>query len=147
MENYFLKNKIFISFLFGLLLISFISCSKTEDKVPYVPVNIQINLSNPEYINLNAIGNSIYVTGGYKGIILYRQSIDEIIAMDRACPYDPDCSRVILDDTGIIATDTCCGSEYSVIMTGAVLKGPSEYPLRQYQCYFNQNTNELQITN
>ncbi len=40
---------------------------------------------------------------------------------------------------------TCHGSEFNILNGGAVLKGPAEKPLRQFQCKFNSETNILTI--
>jgi hypothetical protein len=140
------------------ILISFlilINCHSTPYTIPYVDVYIIISLGDPEYNALNAIGNSANVTGGYKGIMIYRKSMDEFLAFERACPYDPNCTctktkcgLVTTDKAGITATDNeCCGSQYSLILDGNVVKGPGKLPLKQYQVNFNPNTNILTITN
>ena len=141
-----IRSKIQFLVIF-LFLSTFSSCERIDDNIPYVYVSIQINLSDAEFSALHAIGNSVLITGGYKGIILHRKSIDQIIALDRACPFDPNCARVTLDDSGTLATDDCCGSQFSVVLDGAVITGPAELPLRNYQTSFNTNTNTLFIEN
>ena len=128
-------------------MLSTICCKSPENKIPYVYVDITINLDKPEYFELNAIGNFIYVYGGVSGIVIYRDSRDVFFAYERACPYDPECGRVdvIADEYKMV--DTCCGSEFSLTLDGAVLKGPSEVALRQYKTYYYSNTNELRVVN
>ena len=58
------------------------SCKKDNDgNVPITGVDILIYVNNPSYINLNAVGGWVYITGGVRGIIVYRKSksfIDEL---------------------------------------------------------------------
>jgi len=59
------------------------SCSKDETKQPPIPevvVNFYINPNSTEYLELNAPGGWIYVTGGYRGILIYRLSLTEFLA-------------------------------------------------------------------
>lgn len=137
-------SKITLFFIFSILLIN---CNTTENKIPYVYVNIVLDLDKPEFMELNAIGNYLYITGGVSGIIVYRDGLTDFLAYDRACPYDPECGRVVVNNTGYILVDTCCNSEFSLTMDGAVLKGPADKPLRKYITYYNENTNQLIISN
>jgi len=140
--NYFSKITLFFVFLLFLL-----NCQTSENKIPYVYVNIVLDLDKPEFMDLNAIGNYVYITGGVSGIVVYRDGLTDFLAYDRACPYDPECGRVKVDDTGYRLVDTCCGSTFSLTMDGAVLKGPADRTLRKYITYYNENTNQLIITN
>ena len=83
---------------FFLFIISVSSCVRNQNIVPYVYVNQYINISLPSYSSLNAVGGWIYITGGSKGIIVYRQSFDQFSAYDRHCTYnanDP-CAKLVL---------------------------------------------------
>lgn len=130
------------------LLICLISSCKKDKYSPVedVPVNISIYTSEPAFVNLNAIGGWTYVYGGVKGIIVYRQSSDQFIALERACTYDPgsNCGGVEVKSNNITAVDTCCGSEFQ-ITDGSVTKNPASYALKQYQTSFNGSL--LQIFN
>lgn len=141
-SNFF--SKIILFFISALFLIN---CNTSENKIPYVYVNIVVDIDKPEFMELNAIGNFVYITGGVSGIIVYRDGLYDFFAYERACPYDPECGRVHVDESGYRLVDTCCGSEFSLTMDGAVLKGPSDKPLRKYITYYNENTNQLIITN
>lgn len=142
-----MKNK----YLLLLLLLgfsNFFSCKNEQDKIPYVYVYIKKSLHDPELSTLNAIGNAVNVTGGVKGVIIYRKTLDTFLAYEQACPYDPDCGRVSIDKTGTKVIDNvCCKSEFSLILDGAVLKAPATLPLKQYQVYYNPNTEEITISN
>jgi nitrite reductase/ring-hydroxylating ferredoxin subunit len=110
------------------------SCKKsTEPYVPYVRVNFTISPSDPQFNKLNVPGGWVYVTGGSRGIIVYRKSNDEFLAFDRHCPFQvADFCRVSVNNTQIMAKDTCCGSEF-VLTDGSVAKEPANRPLLQYQ--------------
>ncbi len=131
------------AFLIGVLLLFVGSCKKEQDDdvVPYVPVNIQANLSLPSYVNLNVVGGYVYVTGGSRGIILYRKTQDAIMAYDRHCTYQVSEGCQMLVDTGTtqITDFGCCGSRYSII-NGGVENGPASAPLRQYETSFDGTT-------
>ena len=139
---------------FLLLAISVVAITTTtackKDKsngnvVPYVAVDYPLALSSPEAYRLNSVGGYIYVPAGYRGIVLYRQTIDTYIAADRACPNNPqdDCERVAVDSSGVYIKCPCCGSRFS--MDGNLLQGPSTQALRKYQVLISGDL--LRITN
>ncbi len=115
-----------------------LSCKRDRSELPDVLVDIQVNINNPGYINLQAIGGSMYFDGGSRGIIVYRKSADEFIALERHCPYQASKGcRVTTDDSGLIAVDSdCCGSRF-LLTDGSVQSGSSSFPLRRYQTYFD----------
>lgn len=139
----FLKIAFVLIFVFG-----YIGCgNKNEHQtIPEVPVNLSLDISSTIYINLSHVGGYEYISGGYKGIVVYRLSIDEFVAYDRACPYHPhdDCAMIGLDQSGIILTDTCCGSQFN-LLDGTVTKGPAKFPLKKYYTMFDGQI--LQISN
>jgi hypothetical protein len=142
------KNKSFGVIFIFLIFTSLWHCKTAKDPIPNVYVNFEIYLGDANYNALQTIGNYVYVTGGVKGILLYRKSADEITAFERACPYDPDCGKVYVDASGFTASDKdCCHSEFLLLMDGAVSKGPAQFPLKIYSSQFNMNTNVLKVTN
>lgn len=116
-----------------LLTISFLSCGKDEnrDLIPYIYVNFTMY---PNTIDFIATGQWVYVSGGYKGIIIYRPQEDEFMAYERACPYDPltENGRVQVETSGLIAIDTVCGSRF-LLTDGSPIEGPASIPLKQYR--------------
>jgi len=121
---------------FALILICLLlySCKDDENNnIPLVEVNFSINIDNPEYIELKTIGGWVEVSGGSRGIILYRANQDEIRAYDRHCTFQPSstCALVSVDINNISATDQCCGSTFS-IADGSVTKPPATVPLKSY---------------
>jgi nitrite reductase/ring-hydroxylating ferredoxin subunit len=122
-----------------LLILASLSCGDKENQIPDVYVDFTINVNSTEYLELNTVGGWVYVTGGYRGILLYRASIDEFMAYDRACTYDPhaDCARIKVEESGIIAGDTCCGSRF-ILLDGSPLKEvPARLPLKRYATYYD----------
>ena len=136
----------YISFLLFTVLV--ISCVRNQNIVPYVYVNQYINISLPSYSSLNAVGGWIYITGGSKGIIVYRQSFDQFSAYDRHCTYnanDP-CGKASVDSTNSFVECSCDGSQYQ-LYDGLVIQGPALYSLKPYQTTFDPLTNQLHIFN
>jgi nitrite reductase/ring-hydroxylating ferredoxin subunit len=139
-KNRFMKKSkfYFLALIISLLAIQ-TSCIKKDDNwIPNVYVNFQINPNSTEYINLNIIGGYEYLYGGVKGIIVYREDMENFRAYDRACPFDYDVhgSSVVVDSSGLILVDTLCGSKF-IITDGSVLEGPAKRGLKQYRTHYN----------
>lgn len=127
------------SFFFMVLALVLTACKKDKvGGVPPVPVFVEINVNNPSYADLTTTGGWLYLTGGSLGMIIYRKSPTEFVAMDRHCPYQPhELCRVVVDESEVVARDTtCCGSAY-LIMDGSVIQGPSALNLQTYNTAFN----------
>lgn len=120
-----------------LLLLSFTSCKKDEDRdlIPYVYVNFAIY---PNTIDFIPTGQWVYTSGGYKGIIIYRPQEDEFMAYERACPHDPltEGARVEVETSGLIAVDSVCGSRF-LLTDGSPIEGPAKIPLKQYRTSYD----------
>jgi len=130
---------LFILFIFLSILSG---CKKNDNHpVPIIDFDIQINLTLPSYSDLNGVGGYAYVTGGSKGIIVYRRSIDEFIAFDRHSPDDVNgsCTSPLTPDADnyLILNDECNSSQFS-LYDGSPLSG-SKFGLRQYQTQWNGN--------
>ena len=140
------KTTVFILFL--LLLPGFFLCKDNDDAIPDVYVDIEIDLNNPDFYLLQAVGNYVYITGGVNGIIVYRKSFDEFMAYERTCPYDPKTGIVdVVADRHVAVDSLGCGSEFSLLIDGAVTKGPAGLPLKFYQTVYNNQTSILRIMN
>lgn len=141
-----------LKFKFSLVFCALISvlnygCNKRKNTViPYIPVNIYIYPSDPNFNKINTPGGWAYLTGGSRGIIVYRRSNEEFVAYDRHCTYDTEnaCGQVEVTSNQITAIDSCCMSEF-VLTDGSVVKSPATNPLQAYQVTFNGN--ELHIFN
>jgi nitrite reductase/ring-hydroxylating ferredoxin subunit len=134
--NFHLFRLIFPLF-FSLLIFSTFSCGKeeTRDQIPYVYVNFPLYVNTLDYV---AEGQYIYVSGGYKGIIIYRPIRDEFLAYERACPHDPlkEGARVKVDESGLIAVDSLCGSKF-ILTDGSPIEGPAGIALKQYRTHYD----------
>lgn len=126
-----------------VVLLSVNSCKKqqTTSSVPLANVDINLYINTPTYINLNATGGWLYITGGVRGILVYRASSSEFKAYDRNCTYQPSnpCSTVKVDNSNIIIRDSsCCNSAFSIV-DGSVIQGPAVLPLKAYNTSFDGN--------
>lgn len=121
------------------LLLSSCSDPVTEDGIPQVIVNETINLNNFQYQALGFIGGYVYLNAGVRGIIIYRQSHDEYVAIEQNCTFQPldKCADVSVDQSTLFLIDTCCNSTFD--FNGFPTGGPATLPLRQYKTFLNQN--------
>jgi nitrite reductase/ring-hydroxylating ferredoxin subunit len=145
----FLRSGLFFSTIVALLAL--VSCKKTvNDVIPNVYIDFTIDLLDPEFVALSAIGvsdtiNSSTNNWGYKsagfddnGIIVY-SGPDEYFAYDRTCPYD-----FVVNDKSIkvnidyaVALCPLCGTEYALSSFGMPIKGPGKYQLKNYKTSFD----------
>jgi nitrite reductase/ring-hydroxylating ferredoxin subunit len=142
-----LKGYFYLKFIIFALFFSFYSCDDDDSSnIPLVEVNFTINIEDPNYINLQSVGGSVEVSGGSRGIILYRLSSTEIRAFDRHCTFQPSssCAIVTVDPNGITASDQCCGSSF-LLSDGNVTNPPATVPLKRYNTFFDGTL--LTVTN
>lgn len=133
----------------GVLLMTAIqSCDKNnpESAVPSVPVNLRINLDDPMNSQLNTIGGSIQVEGGYRGIIIYRLTNTEYKAYDRTCTYQSEntCAIVAIDSAISSVGCNCCKSRFQ-LLDGSPISGPASFGLRTF--YTSLQGRDLYIYN
>jgi hypothetical protein len=138
-----MKIRVYTLLINSLFLILLISCSKEQNEqdvpIPYVPVNERININDILYNDLNNVGGWAYLTAGSKGIILYRESLENVSAFERHCTFDPIevCSQVDMHVSLLQANDNdCCGSVFS-ISSRSIIKGPASKPLIEYATQFD----------
>jgi hypothetical protein len=120
-------------------LISILGCKKDSySEIPNVYVNLNLDITSTLYIELTHVGGWVNLTGGYRGITVYRLSDAEFMAFERCCPYDPNVegARVAVDTSGLTLTDAVCTSRF-LIIDGSVVKGPATMPLKQYRTEFD----------
>lgn len=137
MMKYTKTYKLGLFFLAFAFLLFNINCGKdkqADSLIPYVLVNFSFNVTGVNYNNVNIPGNWTYVTGGYRGIIIYHIIGDDYMAYERTSPVnfpnDFSC-RVNVDESGIIAVDNCSGSKF-ILLDGSPYEGPATLPLKQY---------------
>lgn len=143
MKNPFLFYKIAnMKLLVYLLSISLliISCNSKDDYIQEVYLNEYIDLSLPEYSDLQATGNSIFIEGGVEGIIIYHGVGNDYKVYDRNCSYEPSlaCSHIDSVNAGI-AYCGCCTSAFLISNTGEAINAPALLPLKQYNWSLNQH--------
>ncbi|HCQ29059.1 MAG TPA: hypothetical protein DIU39_02160 [Flavobacteriales bacterium] len=134
-----MRFSLFHKIIYIFLIIILFGCQKNEQNgVPIVSVDIYIYTTDPDFVDLNAVGNWTYVTGGSRGIIVYRYSNNEFKAYDRHCPYQSQnsCALVTVESSNITAKDDCCGSTF-LLTDGSVTGGPATFPLKQYRTSFD----------
>lgn len=137
-------------FILCALLFAF-SCKKkskdtNDNPVPSVPVNLTIYPGDPLNFKLQGIGGWMYFGGGINGIVIYRKSEQEFVAIERSSshlPKDPK-AAVQVQSNNFTLRDTISGSEWR-IFDGTVTKGPAEWPLRLYGANFDGNA--LRVSN
>jgi nitrite reductase/ring-hydroxylating ferredoxin subunit len=140
-------SKLHIFFITILFLLATDGCKKKEDLVPNVYVNFTIFLSDPEFATLQTIGNSVFVTGGVSGIIIYRYSQSDFTAIERCCSYQPNERCAVLPDTSnsLFLKCPCCNSKFS-ILDGSIQSGPAERPLTTYEVSYD-GSNSIHVYN
>lgn len=146
-------NNVCSSVIILFTVVALGSCKKSteaDQNIPYVPVNFTIQLSLPAYTSLNAVGGSVEIPAvGYRGIVVYRSSIDLFVAFDMACSFDPTANGAIchIDSTGITMIDNNCGSKFSLASNGSVIKGPATRQLKPYNVTADFGSNTLVVYN
>ncbi|MBX3164836.1 MAG: hypothetical protein KF900_10170 [Bacteroidetes bacterium] len=132
-----------ILFLFFTFLI--FSCDKKNQQannnpVPSVPVNIVFYPNDPLYQKLQWVGGWVYIDGGINGIVVYRKSQEEFVAVERTSSYAPNNSaaKVQVMNDNFTLRDTISNSRWR-IFDGTVTQGPAEWALRLYGTSYDGN--------
>jgi hypothetical protein len=117
-------------------------CSTEQQQiVPYVIVQIDINLDWPQFNALNSVNNAIiYPSAGYNrnGVIVYRNSIDEFTAYDATCTQHIETkTAVVLNNNGSGGQATCPQCKMVYYLSGY---GSSKgFPLQRYNVTKSNN--------
>lgn len=124
-------------YFFLLSILFLLGCDKEtfQNNNPYLPnypVNLNINLSLPQYSILQFPGNALYIDSsgqGILGIIVFNTG-NGYVAYDAACPNQAlsSCSTMTL--SGIDAICPCDDTRYSLFSGQA--QG-MEYPMKRYR--------------
>ena len=116
------------------LIVFLTSCVDKNNYIRDVYVNIEIPINQPEYSDLDAIGNTIFITGGVKGILIYHPNVNDYRAFDRNCSYEPSSNCAYIDSvSSTIASCSCCTSMFLIDQDGISANGPALLPLKEYQ--------------
>lgn len=142
-------------FLFVAALAFFLSsCKRSKnDVIPDVYVDFTIDLADPEFVNLNAIGGTVtineltnnfgYRAAGFSGNgIIVHAGVDEFFAYDRTCPHDytenGSAVRINLDGTNTLyAICPECKTKYGLPVNGTPVEGVGRYPLKNYKTSYD----------
>ena len=124
----------FIPFLFACDSGSF---NNNNPNIPNFQVNLQLNLSLPQYSNLQFASNHVVEYGfgsGARGIVIFNAG-NNYLAFDLACPNQPfaTCTSP-MTITGIEAKCDCDNTTYN-LFSG---QSPGQqYPMKQYRVELN----------
>ena len=130
-----MKKFLFILPLFLIVM----SCSQSDDNyqnnpnLPNINFRFQLNLSLPEYNDLDYPGNAYATyTHGVRGVVIYNINNSQYVAFELSDPNHPpsNCSGMTVD--GIIASCGCDDNKYNII-TGELSEGEGEYTMKPYR--------------
>ena len=137
-------------YLILFVLPLFFGCDKENfsNNNPYLPsysFSLNINLSLPQYSNLQFPSNAVYINNGSAGIrgIFVFNTGSGYVAFDAACPNQAlsSCSTMTL--SGINVVCPCDDAIYSLFTGQAPGK---EYPMKQYRVE-QLNASSLKVYN
>lgn len=137
-------------YLVALSLIS-ISCSSDDDQRnnPYLvdlDFSFQLDLSLPQYNNLNFPGNSFtHYNYGINGVVVYNLNNSQFLAFELTDPNHVPSPCSVLQVEGINAFCGCEDANAYSIITGQLVEGQGEYTLKPYRV--ERIGNILQISN
>jgi Rieske Fe-S protein len=123
-----------------LLLFSFFSCNDSTNTFPYVRIDLTISIDT-QLGNMNVGEHRFIDNAGYGGLVIYRKSLNEYQAFDRACTHDYVDSCILKDykDFDGILVCPCCNSKFLLSQSGSVFKAPATIPLEEYNTYLQGN--------
>jgi hypothetical protein len=136
-----------------ILIVAGFSCKKknknqsaADNPVPSIPVQMNIYPNGPLYFKVQVIGGWMYIDGGINGIVIYRKSEQEFVAVERTSSYQPNnpAAKVFVKSDNFTLRDTISGSEWRMF-DGTVTQGPAQWSLRLYGTSYDGNV--LKILN
>jgi len=122
-------------------------CGKAINRVPDVPVNFSLPLTDPSLLNLSSPGRGVIINGyGVSGLVLYRSVNRGYVAYDRCSTVNPEkrCA-VVLDEGAFTVSDPCSGAKF-LLDDGSPAKAPATVALKEYRVSVAAG-NRLQVTN
>ena len=138
--NLMFRNIVRISIFLSVFIATAPGCKKetAQTEIPYVLVNFSLNPNSTQYIHLNVVNGWETVNGGYNGILIFRKSVSEFAAFERACPYDPlvKGAQIRVESSGITCYCPICNSKF-IMTDGTPFEGPSRFPLKQYTTIYD----------
>ncbi len=141
------RTKYWIKLTFVVFLsLALHSCKKKKEEpeqypIPNIPVNVTIYPNDPTNFKIQAVGGWQYYQGaGYQGLIIYRKTLQEFVAIDRASTVNPNNSgaAVKVQSDNFTLKDTVSGATWQIV-DGAIMNSSSKWPLRVYGCSYDGN--------
>ncbi len=130
----------------------FNACSKNDDPITgcnfllNVGVNVTINLSLPQYNQLNFVSNPVYISNAGNGGIIVTNTGTGFAAFDASDPNHTPSSCSVLNISGLEGICGCNDENKYSLFTGQPLENPSlRCSLKAYRV--EQSGNTLLITN
>lgn len=120
--------------------------TQADHPVPYIPLDITIYPNDPLNFKIQGIGGWQYFNGGINGIVVYRKSQQEFVALERTSSYLPNNAeaKVKVQSDSFTLRDTISNSKWQIV-DGTVTNGPAQWALRIYST--NYDGNSLRIRN
>jgi hypothetical protein len=118
-----------------------------NNPVPNVPVNVTLYPNDPFNFKIQAVGGWMYYNNvGINGIIIYRKSIQEFVAIERTSSQLPNDvnAKVKVQSDNFTLKDSISNSKWQII-DGTITEGPATWPLRLYGTSYDGNV--LRIVN
>ncbi|WP_162127044.1 hypothetical protein [Flavobacterium phycosphaerae] len=114
------------------------SINNNNPNIPNYPINLQINLSLPEYSSLTfASGHYVSPFYGARGIVIFNTG-SGFVAFDLACPNQTfDSCSSPMQVTGVEAKCVCDDKAY-LLFTGQ--SAGQQYPMKQYNVQVSGNS-------
>lgn len=129
-----------------LLALTLAGCGKENLVIPNVPVNLNVQLTDPRLIRLSSPGGAVtFENYGVAGIVIYRTLSGGYVAYDRCSTVNPEkrCA-VELDEPSFTVTDKCSGAKF-LLEDGSPAKAPATLSLKKYNTVVAGNT--IHVTN
>ncbi|TVZ56056.1 hypothetical protein OD91_1335 [Lutibacter sp. Hel_I_33_5] len=138
-------KKVFILFTF-LICLSCTDTTENNDVLPFVQVNVTVDLNLPQFLDLRVPGGWAYSSGGISGIIIYNLNGNQFKAFERSCPHIPvsNCTRMQVENN-IKMKCLCDDSEFNILNGSPITSGIDKFA-REY-LVTNLNGTILRITN
>jgi len=142
--------------LFILLLIAgLFACNKSNvnPNIPHVVINLTLDPNSTIFQELNTVGGWLYldevpgmvIPSASRGVIVYRQELNEFKAYERQPPNDPfkccdnqgrNCGKLVVGEYYPFAMDTCANNLY-LMNDGSLFQGEGRYPLIEYYAVYD----------
>jgi len=130
-----------------VLCIAYACKNDSEEIIPNVRFNAEINLDNPQYMGKTpffVMPGGVHRYVGVNGVVVWDNGGMDFYAFDLMCTHKHEDGRMhfveIKTDGNPILKCPECGSEFLVAAEyGDIVKGPAKWPLKRYQTSITGN--------